>query len=198
MSQDYATLAQAKTRLVNNINPDNEPELEDLIEAASRAVDSYLDVAPGYFYPPGGNTSKQILGQEASFITLPMPLSGSVTITAPSGYTVPDFDVIPDELRLITLDSNGNPNPYLTWDAIYYTVTGLWGYTAIPPVIREATLQLVIHFYRGRDKALSGTITDMRQDEQFPERDYPRMTRRLLDDYKRNLGGKPGGGLYFA
>jgi hypothetical protein len=57
---------------------------------------------------------------------------------------------------------------------------------------------LVIHFYRGRDKALTGVITDMRQDSIFPERDYPRMTRRLLDNFKYTLGEKPGGGLILA
>jgi hypothetical protein len=197
MAQEYATLAQFKTRLAHNINPDADTELGDILEAASRAVDDYLEVRSGYFYPPSGNTSKQILGDGSSYISLPMPLSGSVTVTAPSGYTVPDIDVT-EEQRLITLDAQGNPSPYLTWDDIYYTVNGLWGYPVTPAQIKEATLQLAIHFYRGRDKALTGTITDMRTDEAYPERDYPRATRRILDEFKRNLGGKPSGGLYFA
>lgn len=195
--KEYATLDQFKTRLANKTKPEDDNELGEILEAASRAVEDYLDVVLGYFFPPTQTETKKILGNGSSYISLPAPLYGNVTISAPSGHSVPNYDVTED-LRLITLTDEGNPYPYLTWEAIYYSVTGYWGYAAIPAQIREATLQLATHFYRGRDKALTGTITDMRQDEQFPERDYPRQTRRILDEFRRNLGGKPGGGLYIA
>lgn len=197
MANEYATIEQAKTRLINKVSSEQETELGEMLEAASRAVDDYLGVKPGYFSPPLAPSVKQITGRGASYLSLPAPLFGAVTITAPSGYVVPDFDIT-DDLRLITLDSSGNPSPYEIWERVYYSISGSWGYEELPPQIREATLQLLIHFYRGRDKALGGTITDMRSDEQFPERDYPRQTRRILDEFKRNLGGKPGGGLYMA
>lgn len=198
MADLYATLEQFKTRLANKTKPEEDDELNEILDAASRAVDDYIQVRPGYFTPPTAATEKRILGKGVSYLALPSPLYGDVTITAPSGYDVPDFDITED-LRLIILDDYGNPAPYMSWEKIYYTVSGSWGYETTPPQIREATLQLATHFYRGRDKALTGTVTDMRQDEQFPERDYPRQTRRIMDEFKRNLGGSPQkGGLHIA
>lgn len=198
MGNLYATLEKFKTRLANKTSSGQDTELKDFLEAASRAVDDYLKVSVGYFTPPTGITSRRIKGAGLSYIQLPTPIYGEVTILAPSGYTVPNFDYIPEEQRLITLTEEDNPTPYLTWDEVFYSISGSWGYQKIPAQIREATLQLATHFYRGKDKGLTGTITDMRQDEQFPERDYPRQTRRLLDEFKVTLGGKPNGGLYFA
>lgn len=197
MSNEYATLAEVKARLLNKTVTVDEAELDGMREAASRAIDDYLEVSPGYFIPIGSPSVKILRGTGDSFIILPAPLSGSVTITADSDITVPDFTV--DGLRLRTLNSYGLPTEFIVWyKGQYYSVTGTWGYTAIPPQIREACLQLVVHFWRGRDKALTGTITDMRVDEQFPERDYPRMTRRILDTFKYALGEKPGGGIILA
>lgn len=195
MSDEYASVEKFKARLVafNNVSAEQATDLEDIIEAASRAVDRYLDVPTAFFIPPTSSTPKTLRGRGNTYIALPMPLFGSVTIVAPSGFTVPNFTV--EDMRLITLDDSDNPTDTITWDNIYYTATGLWGYSETPAEIREATLQIGVHFYRGRDKALSGTIMDMKQDEAFPERDYPRATRRLLDDFKRNLGGEPGGEL---
>ena len=197
MSLEYVALDEFKTFVGNKTKPEEDAFLLNRITSASRAIEDYLDVAEGYFFPPPEATTRKVLGRGASYLSLPAPLFGEVTITAPEGYTVPNFDIT-DELRLITLDSGGVPSLYITWGEVYYTITGFWGYEAIPAQIVEATLQLAEFFYRSRDKALSGTITSMGQDEQFPERDYPRKVRRILDEYKRKLGGKPGGGLYFA
>lgn len=197
MANEYATLDEVKTRILNKTVTADEGELDRLREAASRAIDDYLEVYTGYFSPPGAATVKILRGTGESFIILPAPLSGAVTVTADTDLEVPDFTV--DGLRLRTLNSQGLPTELIAWGAgQFYTVTGLWGYTVIPPQIKEACLQLVVHFWRGRDKALTGTITDMRTDEQFPERDYPRMTRRILDSFKYALGEKPGGGLVLA
>lgn len=198
MANEYATLVQYKTRLANKTVSGDDTELEEILEAASRAIDDYLEVAQGFFTPTAGSPStKTLRGTGETFLTLPTPLSGSITITAEAGITVPDFTV--DKLRLITLGTNGLPSSWIVWACnAYFAITGTWGYVTTPAQIREACLQLAIHFWRGRDKALTGTITDMRQDEQFPERDFPRMTRRLLDDFKFQLGEKPSGGLILA
>lgn len=198
MSNEYATLTQAKTRLANKTTAGDDTELGLIIEAASRAIDDYLEVIAGYFTPPSAASVKTLKGTGDSFIILPMPLSGTVTITADGDVTIPNFTVV-EGVRLRTLQENDLPSPYIVWEAgTYYLINGTWGYAATPAQIREACLQLVIHFWRGRDKALTGTITDMRTDEQFPERDFPRMTRRILDDFKFNLGGKASGGLILA
>lgn len=198
MANEYATLDKFKARLVafNNASAEQQTDLGDILEAASRAVDDYLAVPTGFFTPPGSASSKSLRGRGNTFLSLPMPIFGSVTITAPSGFTVPNFTL--EDMRLITLDDDDNPTDAIVWDNVFYNITGSWGYAAIPAQIREATLQLGVHFYRGRDKGLSGTITDMRQDEAFPERDYPRATRRILDEFKRNLGGEPGGNIFIV
>lgn len=201
MANEYASLAEAKARLINKVAAgDQTTELEGIREAASRAIDDYLEVGSGYFAPHGGVSSVKIIkGDGSSSIVLPSPLSGSVTITAADASYVPDFTV--DGSRLVALNEDGYPSPYYFWYPIYYNVTGVWGYAATPAQIREACLQLIAHFWRGRDAALTGTITDMRQDAgQFPERDFPRMTRRILDDFKFTLGDKQAGrgGLVIA
>lgn len=197
MANEYATLDQIKQRLANKVTEADETELTEISEAASRAVDDYLEVLPGYFTPPETATDKILRGNGSSFIDLPAPLYGSVTIEAEAGITVPNFTV--EGMRLLTLDSQDRPASWIVWRDVFYTVNGSWGFAATPAQIREACLQLTVHFWRGRDKSLTGTITDMRQDEQFPERDFPRMTRRLLDDYKFNLGPSTGAGsLYLA
>lgn len=194
MANEYATLEEATARLMNKVESSGENELLGIIAAASRSIDDYLGVEWGYFTPPETATVKPLLGSGNSTIALPMPLYGSVTIEAVDGVTIPNFTVEGTLLR--TLTESGYPNEAIKWYRVYYNVEGFWGYSATPDQIREACLQLVAHFWRGRDKALTGTITDMRQDEQFPERDFPRMTRRMLDNFKFSLAQKPSGGLY--
>lgn len=193
MANEYATLDQAKTRIANKLTEGDETELGEILEAASRAIDDYLEVQTGHFSPaPEEVFTKTLRGTGETFIDLPAPLYGEVAITAEDGITIPNFTV--EGLRLITLDASGFPRSWIVWREVYYSVEGNWGYPATPPQLREACLQLVVHFWRGRDKALTGTIMDMRQDEQFPERDFPRMTRRILDDFKYNLAPATGGG----
>lgn len=197
MANEYATLEQAKARLMNKTTAPEDAELIGIVEAASRAIDDYLEVDQGYFSPHGGTPSVKIIrGNGQSSLPLPAPLSGTVTITADADITVPDFQV--EGLTLYTVDANGLPTPFLVWPPVFFSIQGIWGYSQVPAQIREACLQLVVHFWRGRDKGLTGTITDMRQDEQFPERDFPRMTRRLLDNFKFNLAQKSQGGFFLA
>lgn len=193
MANEYATLDQVKARLMNKVTENDEPELNEILEAASRAIDDYLSTEPGYFTPPTAPSTKVIRGSGFTYLDLPAPLYGSVTITAEDGITVPNFTVR-DGMRLVTLNDNDLPASWIVWRDVYYSILGSWGYPVTPPQLREACLQLVVHFWRGRDKALTGVITDMRTDEQFPERDFPRMTRRLLDDFKFNLAPSSGGG----
>jgi hypothetical protein len=196
MANEYATLAQAKARLMNKVTVPEESELEGIIEAASRAIDDYLEVYEGYFTPPSALSVKNIKGNGSPYMNLPAPLYGTVTIESTDGVTIPNYTV--EGMKLLTLNENDVPNPFIVWQAVYYSIEGNWGYAVIPAQIREACLQLVVHFWRGRDKSLTGTVTDMRQDEQFPERDFPRMTRRILDDFKYKLGDRASGGLVIA
>lgn len=193
MANEYATLDQVKTRIANSVTDDNEAELTEITEAASRAIDDYLEVDAGYFSPaPDELSTKTLRGSGQTFLEIPSPLFGSVTITAEDGVTIPNFTV--EGLRLTTLDASGFPRSWIVWRDVFYSIEGKWGYPETPPQLREACLQLVVHFWRGKDKSLTGTITDMRQDDQFPERDFPRMTRRILDDFKFNLAPSTGGG----
>lgn len=191
----YATLDEFKNHIqLFNLSSDEETVATDKLTAASRLIDDYLKVSNDFFAAVNTPSTKKIPGKGNSFITLPAPLSGSVTIVNPSGGNVPNFDVL-DNMRLITLDENENPNVYVIWERVYYSITGIWGYDEIPPQIKEACIQITAHFWRNRDKALRGTIGDIVTDEQFPERDIPRMARRILDEFFQRLGNKPSGGL---
>lgn len=192
----YASLDKFKVRLINKTDPASDEELTDILGAVSRSVDDYLEVEEDYFTPPSAPSMRTVKGTGSTFIQLPAPVYGSVTITASSGYTVPNFTVI--GMRLVTLDTNDNPAPFIKWQPIFYNVTGSWGYAAVPEQLREATLQVAVHFWRGRDKALGGVINNLKQDEAFPERNWPQTARTILDKYKLKLQGKAEGGLYFA
>ena len=196
MANEYATIDEGKARLINKVTEAQEAEVTAIIEAASRAIDRYLEVEAGYYTPTNTASTRTLYGTGQSFINLPAPLSGDVTITAADGVVIPDFTV--KGLKLYTITSGGLPSECIIWPLGWYEINGTWGYQAIPADIKEATLQLLVHFWRGRDKALTGTVTDMRQDNIFPERDFPRMTRRILDNIKYSLGQSSSGGLVIA
>lgn len=196
LMNEYASIEETKRRLMNAISADAENDLNIIRQAASRAIDNYLRVSDGYFTPQESASTRRVKGTGSSSILLPAPLSGQVTIEAATGVSIPDYDV--EGMRLVTLDTSGNPSSYIVWPRVYFQISGIWGYIDIPPQIKEACLQLIVHFWRGRDKGFGGIVTDMQTATDFPERDYPRATRRLLDEFAGNFSAQPSGGFYIA
>lgn len=181
----YSTLDKFKRRIINGVTDEDEDTLNELLLTASRAVEDYLEVKLDFFAPQTVPSMKMLRGNNTTTIDLPTELSGSVEIVAPGGFTVPNFTVL--EKQLITLDANENPVPWIVWLEVYYTITGIWGFAAVPSQIEEATLQLAVKFWREFDNNAVGIITEMRTDTQFPERDYPRSCRRLMDEYRKKI-----------
>lgn len=196
MANEYADIDRLKARLRGKVRPEDDSELTDILEATSRLIDNALLVPGGYFTPQTTQTTKRVYGTGSTFITLPMAVRGTVTIAAPSGYTVPNFTI--DGLRLITLTDDGFRNPFLVWAKIYYDITGIWGYAAVPAEVREACLQISVRFWRGRDEAFSGVIGNINKDGNIIEKDLPAPVRRILDDLRRVLAPKRNGGLVLA
>jgi hypothetical protein len=181
----YATLDEFKRRIINGVTEDDNDTLTDLLLTCSRAVEDYLEVSEDFFKPQTVPTTKNLLGNNTGVIDLPAELSGDVIITAPQGINVPNFDIV--EKQLITLDSSERPAPWITWREVYYAVTGIWGFTSVPQQIKEATLQLGVKFWREFDNNAVGMVGELRTDTAYPERDYPKSCRRLLDEYRRKI-----------
>lgn len=183
---EYASLSQLRRRLPNaKTDAQTDTDLTEILGAASRMIDRYCRVADNYFAPPvPAESSKVVYGNGRSFLDLPATVYGSVTITAPAGFTVPNFTIIED--RAITLTEENTRSPYIVWQAgIPYTITGTWGMGEIPEDIREATLQTAVRWYRGKDEAFSGVIGGINKDNSIIERALPAPVRLILDNWTR-------------
>jgi hypothetical protein len=184
---EYVELAAIKAALRKpNLTDDEAAELNLIREAVSRAVEDYLEVETGYYIPPGDEpTTERVYGTGASSIDLPSPVFGEVTVAAPSGSTVPNFDVVDN--RLVTLTEEGFRTPYIVWAAgIPYDVTGLWGYEAIPPQLIEACLEIIVGTFKERpENGFQGMVTDMRSYEGIIRRGWPSSAKTILDNLKR-------------
>lgn len=203
MANEYVSDGEIKARLSEvKVPPAAQPDLDLLREAVSRFCDGYIGVRAGFFIPSVVPTTKRIYGTGASFLNLPAPLRGSVTIVAAPGYDVPNFTL--DDNRLVTLTEEDIRDPTITWGRAYYDITGLWGYPAIPPELKEAVLQIVIRFYRGRDEGFSGVIGGIRTDNTIIERSLPAPARLILDTIRSRVGvevgpeGTTGSSFYIA
>lgn len=199
MADDYITHGEFEKRLQTTIQPDYISDADIIREAVSRAADNYIQVAPGYFLPSTVSTTKRIYGTGASFLSLPLPIRGSVTVVPAPGYTAPNFTL--DENRFVTLTEEGYREPLIVWERIYYDITGLWGFAAIPPELKEACLQIGTRFWKGRDEGFSGVIGLIKQDGTIIERSIPAPARFLLDGLRQRLTSEVssiGGSFYIA
>lgn len=187
MSLEYITLEELLAALRKPSATEQETaELNTIREAVSRAVEDYLDVEEGYYIPPPEEpTTIRVYGDGASFITLPSPVFGEVTITAPAGYSLPNFDI--EDGKLYTLTEEGQKSPYITWGAgVPFDITGRWGYEAIPPQLKEAVIEICVGTYRERpENGFQGIVTDVRSYEGVIRRGWPTSAKLILDNLKR-------------
>lgn len=127
MALIYATADEARVRGIRTTQIPSGAELEAWLEAASREVDNYTHTRFGVtvattetFYNPG------------SFIVLPYPFSGITTVTvdgvvqASTVYTVERFGI----------RFGWRPSSPVA-------ITAIFGHTAIPSPVRDATVLLV-------------------------------------------------------
>jgi hypothetical protein len=198
MANEYFAEAEVKRRLrKTNFTADEQVEVTLLRDAISRMIEDYLEVEEAFFIPPTLPSSRRVYGTGASSIFLPIPVYGSVTISTLAGYTVPNFTVQGN--NLISLTEEGNRTPYIVWETgLAYDVTGLWGYSAVPPQIKEAGLEIIARIFRENPgDGVQGMIGELRQTEGY--RGFPTTARAILDNFKRKLSTEvEGGSLYIA
>lgn len=195
---EYFTQEELRKRLVkSSFTADELTEVTALREAISRMVDDYLGVEDGYFIAPTVATTRRIYGSGGSSHFLPLPVYGSVTVTAPAGITVPNFTV--EGNNLLTLTEDDRRSPLIVWTyGMPYDVTGFWGYSAIPPQIREACLEIAARIFRERPaQGVVGMVGELQTQEGF--RGFPTTARVILDNFKKKLTTEvEGGSLYIA
>lgn len=138
------------------------PELEALIEQASRFFDQYCGLPEGYFNPPlyPVATNKIVYGDGTHFLKLPPYVSGSLDtdITIPDGYTAPAFI---ERDGYLLLSSNGvvmhQIVPYHHYSGWYsgvpITVSAKWGFEETPQDVKLAVIELAINLWRETDPA---------------------------------------------
>lgn len=186
MSLEYITEAEVKAALRKaTLTVDEAAEIALLRESVSRAVEDHIEVELGYFIPPPLEpTVKVIYGTGASFLPLPSPVFGSVTVSAPSGNTVPNFTV--EGTRLLALDSAGTRSPYVIFTpGIAYSISGRWGYAAIPPQLKEACIEITVGLFRERpENGFQGLVGGMQSYEGVIRRGWPTSARTILDNLK--------------
>lgn len=193
---EYFTQEELRKRLSkSSFTADEQTEVTALREAVSRLADDYLGVEAGYFIAPTVTTVRRIYGTGASSIFLPLPVYGSVTIASPTGATVPNFTV--DGNNLLTLTDEDKRSPLVVWEAgVPYDITGLWGYSVIPPQIKEACLQIASRIFRERPaQGVVGMIGELQTQEGL--RGFPGTARIILDNFKKRLSTEVEGGSLF-
>lgn len=142
-----------------------------ILERAEAFVNSYIGTTSSLSAAAASTTI--VYGNGLQSLTLPPLVPGSVTlVTAPSGYTIPDY--IEQDGALVLTDSSGIVlQPYrsslafttgspIRWTyGVPYTVSATFGWSAGDlAILAEATLQTAVQLWRFRDTGgsdVSGT-----------------------------------------
>lgn len=141
--------------------------LSKILERASRVFDIACEVEENHFVAAGGSTARVFYGEGTDYLEID-DYTGNLTVTMPSGYTVPDY-VVKDGFLLRTYSDNGSLSSSLRgwagefvspgWPAgVPVTITATWGYSAIPADVVEATLEIAIAIWRGKDESYAKAI----------------------------------------
>lgn len=170
-----------------------------ILERAEAFVNSYIGTTSSLSAAAAATTI--VYGNDLQSLSLPPIVPGSVTlVTAPSGYTIPDY--IEQDGALVLTDSSGVVvQPYRTslafttgspirWTyGVPYTVSATFGWSAGDlAILAEATLQTAVQLWRFRDTGgskISGSeITPMEV-----KADWTPMVKSGLDDIARRVRG---------
>lgn len=172
-------------------------ELDALIEQASRYLDLFCGVAPGYFEAAADDataSARTFRGGGSSFLKLDPYVPGSLntTLMVPTGYTAPTF--IEKDGYLIITDANGfTPSgqwrypPFTTgwWEGAAITVSAIWGFDETPEVVSMAVIELVINLVRETDPATL-KLTDL-EGQPLREKMPPRVME-IARRYRPQVG----------
>lgn len=139
------------------------PELDALIEQASRMFDLECGVPEGYFNPAQIPiaTERTFYGDGSNYLRLPPYVAGTLNtlITLPNSYTAPTFV---ERDGYLVLSSGGVLPPFrrfhnCLWPGWYsgvsVTVSAIWGFRETPADVKLAVIELVINLERETDPA---------------------------------------------
>lgn len=204
----YATIAQLRgaTGYLNQLtdtDTDRDTILSAILARAEGFVNAYLGTRTSL--AAAASSSAVVYGNDLQTLILPAYTAGSVTlVSAPSGYTVPDY--IEQDGALVITDSSGIVvQPYraglaysygssVVWQyGVPYTVSATYGWaTDDLAVLAEATLQTSVQLWRYRDTGGSetigaeGAITTVRAG-------WTPLVKQGLDDIAKRLRGYSAG-----
>lgn len=162
-----AALMSAASSLTGGTSPSiavaaaQDTRLQRVLDRATAIIDTLLGVT----FPASSSPSTQVVyGDGTDYLKPAAFVTGSITsVTAPSGYTVPDY-TIANGVLIVTRDSLMGPQfggeslagqffaPFGGWLAgVPYTVAATFGYSATPDDIKEACLEIAVDLWRFRD-----------------------------------------------
>jgi hypothetical protein len=146
--------------------------------------------------------TRVVYGNGTIYLTPPPFVAASVTaITAPAGYTVPDWAEQEGALVVAsTLDVISQPFPYVLSDArayalggwgagVPYTVAATFGYSGVPADIQECCLELAVQIWQGKDSGFNTVVGVQGAGVREVLRAYTPMMLRILDKYSNNAPG---------
>lgn len=166
----YCTLDQIKNELDQlRDTTDHDSLLLEKIERATAFVNNSIGTRASLTIAAIGTAV--VYGNGLQTLLLPVSVAGSVTlVTAPSGYTVPDY--IETDGALVITDSTGIVvSPYRYGLAYSYGSSSVWSY-GVPytvsatfgvsagdlALLTEASLQIAVQLWRYKDAGGSETI----------------------------------------
>lgn len=196
----YATPAEFFEYMPQAEGADGADALAASVLARASAV---IDGELGYSFAPAAATAVAY-GDGTDFLAPPVFVAGSVTaVTAPAGWDVPDY--VERDGLLVVVRSNVAGSWYLrsgltpgvlAWPyeggwrpGVPYTVAATFGTDAAPDDIVEATLELAVRMWRGRDAGFSDVVGVEGGGAVGYNGALPALVKRILDNYRRSAPG---------
>lgn len=195
----YVTKAEVRLRVAKATTTASldDPELDMLIEQASRYFDLECGVQPEHFEPVAAGyeateLERTFYGDGTHYLKLDPFVEDTITaVDLPVDYTVPDYVIRNGYLVrtgtdhiLPTVHRYGIWWPSGIWqEGLAVTVTAVWGYLETPADVKMAVIELVINLWRETDPATLNLLDLERQP--LRERLPPRVME-VVKKYRMN------------
>lgn len=188
----YATTDQLRGGYIPALSENDATTLDEMLERASRAIDSKTRRHKDAFAPSPEEPSDQLVyGAGQAVLLLPDFIAGSVASVTPGveGTMPPKWvefrrrDAADGVLRvgLHTAAASGILTPRVVWmNGAPFTVRARFGFAETPAEVVEATLKLVRAWWRAGTGEISGTTNEL-QAARAPERGFPREVLDLIE-----------------
>lgn len=135
--------------------PQDEDFFNTVLPRASRIVDELCGVDNDYFAAAGASpTERRFDGTGTRYLKIPPYVAGSITsLTYDSGAAPPSYAAVDGLLR-------ANRGEYWRFND-EVIISARWGFSAIPEEIKEATIEIAIAIWRGRDTGFARVTAEV-------------------------------------